>query len=387
MSKRNQENDGNGQPHKRQSIEKPAQHVKFESAVGRVYCIQNIMYTMGKQVLPDFLTATEQIRYAHWISHGDPKMNYLGQSTTLDFRQDNRAKADDAIQILRQMTDGHLDKVRTIILKYSMFVTDEFLDILLRKCPNLQHLDLTECSDITQNGLLSIVHHCPKLTHLILRKCTGIVVNDIFSHRPLPNLTHLDLSFCNHLSTSVISTLIGDNNITFLDLTACNQVATLFKQVSNLKTLTHFRFHLNNHNTEISVEFIRALLENNTSLTSLSLNEYGHQNENSHYNNLEVFAPEDSVPGACTTFKNLTSLSLVGCVGLLDDELRKIGRLTKLKELHLGKCRALTENTLKVICESCPSLEFIDLRKCDRIQSEMLRYLDGIGVDFKSPEA
>ncbi|ORX46960.1 RNI-like protein [Hesseltinella vesiculosa] len=105
------------------------------------------------------------------------------------------------------LTDAALTRFSCFLMRYppplkflrlrdiANLTSEHMLNIVISCGLSLRHLDMTECTRITAQGLTVLAHHICKLKSLSLAYQTG-VTNDVVSSfvEACPNLKHLDLS-------------------------------------------------------------------------------------------------------------------------------------------------------------------------------------------------
>ena len=130
---------------------------------------------------------------------------------------------DDFMSYLKQFSN-----VQTLVIPENLRseITDDDLKQIVKNCPNLTHLDLTDCWKITDDGLAHLTTKnadgslkLRNLTHLILARCRRITNNGLDRLSDLTQLTHLDLAYCALISNSGLVHLTALNQLTYLNLT------------------------------------------------------------------------------------------------------------------------------------------------------------------------
>lgn len=61
------------------------------------------------------------------------------------------------------------------------------------RCPQLTSLDVSECYDVTDAGIIAVAENCPMLSKLAFMNCSNITVASL---RAIKNLTDLDCTCC-----------------------------------------------------------------------------------------------------------------------------------------------------------------------------------------------
>ncbi|KAL4763939.1 F-box domain protein [Aspergillus foveolatus] len=116
-------------------------------------------------------------------------------------------------ELFRRNTLERLDISRTDItdesLKVLMHGIDPEIDILEERAivlpRRLKHLDLHQCSGLTDNGVKTLAHNVPHLVGLQLSGCPELTDNSIVPViQTVPHLTHLELEELGHLSNRTL---------------------------------------------------------------------------------------------------------------------------------------------------------------------------------------
>ena len=87
------------------------------------------------------------------------------------------------------------------VREYRCAITDAGLAGLVRRFPNLQHIDLTWCENVTDGGLTAVAAGCPNLQHLDLSYCESVTDGGLVAVAAgCPNLQHLTLNECKNVT-------------------------------------------------------------------------------------------------------------------------------------------------------------------------------------------
>ena len=197
-------------------------------------------------------------------------------------------------------------QLRSISLRDSPNVTDQWLTQCLRGRPTLRKLDLTHCAQIKHVQI-----ECDGLTSL---KLTGTMVTDktllsILSGSP--TLTHIDLTLCNGLTDQAMTALAAHRTLQSIGLASCGQLdsTALAHLGSNLTSLRS----INLAGCNVNDTLLLNILHNNPQLSAMNLTRC---NEPS-----DEFLAELS-RGADTAYCALTSLNLSDCSQFSDAAIR-----------------------------------------------------------------
>ena len=76
---------------------------------------------------------------------------------------------------VRQMHRAAIDLTWAVRnLRFECAITDAGVGGLVRRFPNIQRLDLRECTNVTDGGLATVAAGCPDLQHLNLFECDSV---------------------------------------------------------------------------------------------------------------------------------------------------------------------------------------------------------------------
>merc|ERR1711865_46095 len=198
-------------------------------------------------------------------------------------------------------------QLRSISLRDSPSVTDQWLTQCLRGRPTLWKLDLTHCGQIRHVQI-----QCEGLTSL---KLTGTMVTDSTLLSILsgcPKLVHIDLTLCNGLTEQAMIGLAAHRTLQSIGLASCGQLdstalAHMGTHLTSLRSINLAGCHAND-------TLLLNILQNNPQLSAMNLTRC---NEPS-----DEFLAELSQRGAEPANCALTSLNLSDCAQFSDAAIR-----------------------------------------------------------------
>ncbi|KAI8640948.1 hypothetical protein BD408DRAFT_452419 [Parasitella parasitica] len=126
------------------------------------------------------------------------------------------------------------------------------------KCSKLERLEMSWCTNITGADILPLVQQCSAtLTYLKINKCPGLDNEDTMLSlgNNLPNLTHLSLAYCTDLTDSALETFLSSSpsrKITHLNLSGCANLSDT--TLSNLARYTQEIQHLELANCQLMTD-------------------------------------------------------------------------------------------------------------------------------------
>ncbi|GAB1603299.1 dynein regulatory complex subunit 6 isoform X6 [Argonauta hians] len=267
-------------------------------------------------------------------------------------------------------------------------------------CKSLQHLDISNCLQITPEGFHSISNKCKNLKVLIIDEFPTLT--DQCIQRILQNCSKLesvsflgspllsDASFQklpkslktiklegNHrvsdLSIKLLSRMCP--GISYISLTDCHRVSDIsLRYLATCKQLTVL-------NLAECIKF--------QNLTYLSLNYCDNISEAS----LEVLGQAPNlvsldISGSCCSDQSISSigkrkkiriLTVSQCTNFSDVGLQKFAKQCQgLEQIDLSECLQITDNAIKNLAFCCRLLSCVKLSGCKEITDLTLQYLSGV---------
>ncbi|XP_043248722.1 F-box/LRR-repeat protein 16 [Colletes gigas] len=224
--------------------------------------------------------------------------------------------ADDAVAAVAQLLPG--------LFEFSLqayHVTDAALGYFnARQSGALSILRLQSCWELTNHGVLNIVHSLPNLTLLSLSGCTKVTDDGVeLIAENLPRLRSLDLSWCSRISDAALEYIACDlNHLEELTLDRCVHITDI--GVGYISTMG-----------SLSVLFLRWCSQ---------LRDFGLQH--------------------LCGMKSLQVLSLAGCPLLTSSGLSSLIKLRHLHELELTNCPGTSPELFGYLCEHMPRCLIIE---------------------------
>lgn len=235
--------------------------------------------------------------------------------------------------------------------------------LAISACSNLQDLNLSECSTLSDSALLLIGRGCHILLYLNI-SYTPITDGGMRTiSRYFGNLQFLSLAFCYKFTDKGMVYLADGkccNNLEYLDLSGCLQLTPLgFKQLSGkceqLKTFIVDDF------PTLTDEYIQDILQYSQKLTLISF--------------LGSPLLSDSAFKKFPQSKNLKTLKIEDNHRISDMTIKQFSRLCSfLTHVYLGDCQRLTDNCLKYL-GTCKHLTVLNMAECFRITDVGIRNL------------
>nr|XP_018899471.1 PREDICTED: F-box/LRR-repeat protein 7 [Bemisia tabaci] len=278
---------------------------------------------------------------------------------------------------------------RTVILKGEDVSGDRAVKTILRRFtqPYVQRLYLRDGARITDKGLPSLVRRWPNLTHVQLQGCVAITDSSVSELvAKCPNLQHLDLTGCAQLTCINIEPS-RRLSLNYLDLTDCCLIEdeSLWLIVKNCPQLVYLYLRRCVKITDCGIKhvpiFCSVLRELSVSdcnkVTDLGLYELAKLGSTLRYLSVAKCDQVSDVGLKVVARRcyRLRYLNVRGCEAVSDDAITVLARwCPRLRALDLGKCD-VSDAGLHALAECCPNLKKLSLRSCDLITDIGVQYI------------
>jgi len=269
--------------------------------------------------------------------------------------------------ILRRLLGQSNEKtssVERVMLSEGCKLTDKGMQVIIRKCPNVTHLQAQFSNTLTNQSIFDFVTKCTNLQHLDVTGCTQISCISLNAGIDTPRkllLQYLDLTDCAALDDVGLKTIVKNCPLLiYLYLRRCIMLTD-----TSLKHLPKFCIALK----ELSVSDC-------LNITDFGIYELARLGQTLRY--LSVAKCQVSDVGlkylARRCYK-LRYLNCRGCEAVSDDSIIVLARsCSRLRSLDIGKCDA-SNSGLMALAESCPNLKKLSLKNCDMVSDEGLKYI------------
>jgi F-box/leucine-rich repeat protein 14 len=285
---------------------------------------------------------------------------------------------------LRELVNG-VHNLESLNLSGCFNLTDSALEAAFcREVPSLRKLNLSLCKDVSDNSIAKIASHCRNLEDLDLSGCTRVTNSALFCVSHLRRMRELSLRSCRHISDLGLQHLAGAacgraglHRLESLSLQDCQKVTDegLRHVASGLRALrsVNLSFCVSVTDTGLkslarlpSLEALNLRSCDNISDIGIGFLASGASSSQPSTSASSDFSDDEASPGASASLRRLDasfcanvtdsaarhvasglqglrSLSLAGCpVG--DEGLARLaGSLAHLEELNVGQCRRLTD--------------------------------------------
>ncbi|XP_066505027.1 F-box and leucine-rich repeat protein 13 isoform X2 [Hoplias malabaricus] len=245
-------------------------------------------------------------------------------------------------------------------------VTNGTLIALSRCSLNLQCLNLAYCKYLNDVGFefLATGQGCHRLTHLDLSGCVQISV-DGFRHiaKSCSGLQHIVLDYMPMLSNACIQALVSTcHSLTVISLVdSQNLTDTAFKAIAEVSSLTTLKIEGNRCLTDSSW---KALCRSSPHLTVLHV--------------ADCCNMTDASVKYIASLRNISILHIADFVKLSDTGIHYIAdgpSASKLQELNLSNCPHISDQSIMRLTQRCSKLNYLSLCYCENLTDEGFKWL------------
>nr|XP_012602710.1 F-box/LRR-repeat protein 13 isoform X1 [Microcebus murinus] len=275
-------------------------------------------------------------------------------------------------------------------------------------CQNLQELNVSDCSTLTDESMRHISEGCPGILFLNLSN-TNITNRTMrLLPRHFHNLQNLSLAYCRKFTDKGLQYLnlgSGCHKLIYLDLSGCTQISVQgFRNIANsCSGIMHLTI---NDMPTLTDNCVKALVEKCLHITSVSFIGAPHLSDGAFQAlstcNLKKIRFEGNKRITDTCFKcmgknfpNMNHVYMVDCKGITDSSLRALSPLKQLtvlnlancvrigdiglrnfldgpasiniRELNLSNCVHLSDTSVIKLSDRCPNLHYLSLRNLEHL--------------------
>ncbi|KAK7912269.1 F-box domain-containing protein [Apiospora marii] len=264
----------------------------------------------------------------------------------------------------------------------------------LAVCSRVERLTLTNCKDLSDDGLMALVKNNPNLLALdisqdskVNNEVSKITEASIFAiAENCRKLQGLNVSGCKNISNeSMIALAESCKYIKRLKLNDCDQLndSAILAFANNCPNILEIDLHACSN---IGNEPVTALLAKGQSLRELRLASCDLIDDGAFlnlpagrtYEHLRILdltccvkLTDRSVEKIVDVAPRLRNLVLAKCGNMTDSAVYAISKLGRnLHYVHLGHCRHITDEGVKRLVSSCNRIRYIDLGCCSLLTDE-----------------
>ncbi|KAG6010387.1 hypothetical protein E4U21_006951 [Claviceps maximensis] len=219
-------------------------------------------------------------------------------------------------------------------------ITEKSIIAIAENCKRLQGLNISGCDNISNESMIHLAQSCKYIKRLKLNECVQLRDNAVSAFaEQCPNILEIDLHQCLQIRNGPITSLLSKGNcLRELRLAGCELIDDgAFLSLPDKRIYEHLRI---------------LDLTSCTRLTDAAVEKI-----------IEV-APR------------LRNLVLAKCRNITDVAVNAISNLGKnLHYVHLGHCGQITDEGVKKLVHSCNRIRYIDLGCCSNLTDDSVKRL------------
>ncbi|XP_067409079.1 uncharacterized protein [Emydura macquarii macquarii] len=246
-----------------------------------------------------------------------------------------------AVRSLVQVEGLHL---RELVLQNCRDLTNEAIGLLCVHQPHLTALDVTGCSELSDQAVLAVSARLRALHSLCLGKLQRLTDGGFVGVAELQSLQSLDVSECSLVSGSELVKVCSAPelrpNLTSLSFAFC----------SLLRKDAGPKFSRNFGNMGFFLPPLQSLGQNPKVLPDSAWNESQRQHQ-----------------ASLQALQQLQELDLMACSKLTDTSITKVIRFPDLRRLSLSLVPEITDASLVAVARGCRSLEQLSVSHCGKL--------------------
>ncbi|KAI8804331.1 hypothetical protein BJ742DRAFT_776407 [Cladochytrium replicatum] len=258
-------------------------------------------------------------------------------------------------------------------------LTDTVLETLLERCPQLRDLDISECRNISEEGLLMMGQYVHERVEWTDWRGATTLKSRIFTHLRLRSIARNTLTpraleslfypctICPDLNHD-INVSDGDT----MDLDEPPEEVTISQPQCRIQSLRALREHLQMlelNEPTLSPGFFTVLKNSHSVFLDTFICTLA--------STLPTIAPTTyalSLNDFLSTQTNLHTLNLSGCASFIDDSvcIRIAAHLPHLTNFDCSGCPLVTDQGISAIADGCTLLDNINLKECTNITDDSI---------------
>ncbi|KAF9869832.1 putative F-box domain-containing protein [Colletotrichum karsti] len=219
-------------------------------------------------------------------------------------------------------------------------ISDVSIRTIAQHCKRLQGLNISGCRMITNESMILLAENCKYIKRLKLNECSQLQDNAVMAFaQNCPNILEIDLHQCNQIGNDPITTLITKgSSLRELRLAGCELIDdNAFLSLPPNRTYDHLRILDLTSCARLTDQAVQKIIE---------------------------VAPR------------LRNLVLAKCRNITDVAVNAISKLGKnLHYLHLGHCGHITDQAVKTLVAQCNRIRYIDLGCCTLLTDDSVMRL------------
>ncbi|XP_012576213.1 PREDICTED: F-box/LRR-repeat protein 13 [Condylura cristata] len=241
-------------------------------------------------------------------------------------------------------------------------------------CKNLQELNVSDCSTVTDESMRYISESCPGVLYLNLSNTTITNRTMRLLPRHFHNLQNLSLAYCKKFTDKGLQYLNlgnGCHKLIYLDLSGCTQISVQgFRNIANSCTgIMHLTI---NDMPTLTDNCVKALVEKCPRITSVIFTGAPHISD-SAFKALSVcnlrkirFEGNKRITDACfkyidKNYPNINHIYMSDCKRITDVSLKSLSPLKQLTVLNLANCVRIGDMGLRQFLDGPVSIRIREL--------------------------
>ncbi|XP_055468567.1 dynein regulatory complex subunit 6 [Psammomys obesus] len=286
-------------------------------------------------------------------------------------------------------------------------------------CKNLQELNVSDCSSLTDDAMRHISEGCPGVLYLNLSNTTITNRTMRLLPRNFHNLQNLSLAYCRKFTDKGLQYLNlgnGCHKLIYLDLSGCTQISVQgFRNIANscsgikhltindmptltdncVKVLVEKCSHISSvvfigspHISDCTFKALSACnlkkirFEGNKRITDACFKYVDkHYPSMNHIYMVDCKALTDSSLKSLSGLKQLTVLNLTNCIRISDFGMKQFldgPASMSLRELNMTNCFLLSDSSIIRMSERCLNLHYLNLRNCEHLTDVAVEHIAGM---------
>uniref|UniRef100_A0A287DAA7 F-box and leucine-rich repeat protein 13 n=1 Tax=Ictidomys tridecemlineatus TaxID=43179 RepID=A0A287DAA7_ICTTR len=252
-------------------------------------------------------------------------------------------------------------------------------------CRNLQELNVSDCSTLTDEAMRHISEGCHGVLYLNLSNTS--ITNKTMRLLPkhFHNLQNLSLAYCRKFTDKGLQYLNlgnGCHKLIYLDLSGCTQVCLLVFSFQQQATSSGAQAASSSHVILMLCTVRSTLFRGNKRITDACFKfiDKNYPNIN-HIYMVDCKGLTDGSLKSLSPLKQLTVLNLANCVRIGDVGLRQFldgPSSIRIRELNLSNCMQLGDASIVKLSERCRNLNYLSLRNCEQLTDQGIEYIVNI---------
>lgn len=275
--------------------------------------------------------------------------------------------------------------VKTVRLDGCVQLTDDGLNYIAMRCPELKSIETASCIKVTGVGVEKMLLQCPNMAYMNLAGCDGISNFSFFpssgmtfgKHASFLEMRYVDFSECTSLSNAALKKFaLCAGFLEFLYLRRCDSISNegieaVARNCANLKEISlNDCYNVSDAGIKILVKYcthLRYISLAKCAITDQSITnvaKYSRQLRHLNLHECEIIT-ERGIIDFCNSCEKLRSLDVSRCNNVTDMTLYALARCKRLRRLCMKKCSKVSDAGLRKIATHCQRLRHLNIHGCN----------------------